>query len=252
MADTLVISSKDNGWFRRFREAIDHHDDEIVLEGPKQVSDAIARGWTPIAVAVAPDTPFVAGARRLEFSQTLIRRLSETVHSQEVLGLFERPQHRLEKLFTDSSRPIVVLDRVQDPGNVGSIVRLCAAFEAAGLVLTPGSADPFGPKTIRASAGAVLHVPVCIAESPEIRAALDEHGYSLFAADRSIPAAPIRLPRTHMAIAFGNEGRGLDERLTRGAQPLSIPMSDAIESLNVASAAAILLAQSYQARQART
>lgn len=249
MPDTLIISSKDNGWFRRFREAIDHHDDEIVLEGPKQVSDAINSGWRPIAIAVSAETLFLADAPRLEFSQTLIRRLSETVTSQEVLGLFERRRYRLEDLFDDPVRPIVVLDRVQDPGNVGSIIRLCAAFKAAGVALTPGSADPLGPKTIRASAGAVLHVPVCIAESSEIRSALDEHGYKLFAASRST-ASPTGLPAKRFAVAFGNEGRGLAEPLTRGAEPISIPMSDEVESLNVASAAAILLAQSYQTRQA--
>lgn len=248
MPDTLIISSKDNGWFRRFREAIDHHDDEIVLEGPKQVGDAISSGWRPIAVAVTADTPFFADAPRLEFSQTLIRRLSETVTSQEVLGLFERPRHRLEDLFADPLRPIVVLDRVQDPGNVGNIIRLCAAFEAAGVALTPGSADPLGPKAIRASAGAVLRVPVCIAEASDIRSALDEQGYKLFAASRST-AIQTELPAGRFAVALGNEGRGLAEPLTRGAQLISIPMSDDVESLNVASAAAIILAQSYETRQ---
>lgn len=249
MADVLIISSKDNGWFRRFREAIDHHDDEIVLEGPKQVSDAIGRGWRPIAVAVSADTLFSADAPRLEFSQALIRRLSETVTSQEVLGLFERPRHRMEDLFADPSRPIVVLDRVQDSGNVGSIIRLCAAFQAAGIALTPGSADPLGPKVIRASAGTVLHVPVWTAEPSEIRSALDERGYKLFAAMQSTRVRT-DLPSERFAIALGNEGHGLAEPLTRGAQPISIPMSDDVESLNVASAAAILLAQSYQTRQA--
>ena len=248
MPHTLIVSSKDNGWFRRFREAIDHHDDEIVLEGPKQVSDAINRGWRPIAIAVAADTAFLADAPRLEFSQALIRRLSDTVTSQEVLGLFERPHFRLEDLFADPARPIIVLDRVQDPGNVGSIIRLCAAFEAAGVALTPGSADPLGPKTIRASAGTVLIVPVCMAESADIRTALDNRGYRLFAASRA-NAGLSQLPAERFAIALGNEGRGLAEAFTRGAESISIPMSDAVESLNVAAAAAILLAQSYQTRQ---
>lgn len=247
MADPLIISSKDNGWFRRFREAIENHDEEIILEGPKQVSDAISSGWTAIAVAMTAEAPFSVDAPRLEFSRNLIRRLSDTVTSQEVLGLFERPRHRLEDLFADPLRPIVVLDRVQDPGNVGSIIRLCAAFRAAGLVLTPGSADPLGPKTIRASAGAVLNVPVCFAESSDIRKALDEHRYRLFASSRST-AGPTELPPGRVAIAFGNEGRGLAEPLSRGAELISIPMSGEVESLNVASAAAILLAQSYQTR----
>src|SRR5881394_1725167 len=139
------IASRQNPWFKRVRDAVREHAEEIVLEGPKMVADAIAAGWKPIAV-IGDD---------VVFSDELLRAVSDTKTSQGVLGLFHRPPSRFA-----TDKILVALDAVQDPGNVGTIVRLAAAFDAAGVILLPGCADAYGPKAIRASAGAILHVPL--------------------------------------------------------------------------------------------
>src|SRR5437870_8739651 len=152
-----MITSKENAWFKRVREAIREHADEIVIEGPKPIEDAIAAGWKPIAIP--------------QFSPALLKSISDT----KAVALFKRPRWKPDDVFGD--KIAVALDGVQDPGNVGTIVRLAAAFDAAGVILIPGCADPFSPKAIRASAGAILNVPI----APVTIAELSRH--RLFAAD---------------------------------------------------------------------
>ena len=115
-------------------------------------------------------------------------------------ALFHRPHASLEKLFARDTSIVIALDGVQDPGNVGTIVRLAAAFDANGIVLLPGCADPFSPKAIRSSAGAILTVPVVSATVDELLA----RGWPIVAADaRGEISDP---PARHAVLAFGSEG----------------------------------------------
>ncbi|MCU1350251.1 MAG: rRNA methyltransferase [Acidobacteria bacterium] len=226
------LSSRHNPLFKRIREAIREHGEEIVIEGPKQVADAIANGWRPIVTVTRGET----------ISDELFEALSETKSAQGVLGLFERPRAAFAALLTRRDTIIVALDGVQDPGNVGTIVRLAAAFDAAGVALLPGCADPFGPKAIRASAGAILTVPVVDVTARDL---LDA-GLPLFAADASgATGAP---PARGAILVFGNEGSGVSQELRNASTPLAIATSNRVESLNVAASAAILLARSFDAR----
>jgi TrmH family RNA methyltransferase len=210
-----MITSKGNALFKRVRNALREHADEIVIEGEKSIADAIAAGWTPIA---QPD-----------FSPELLKSLHTTA-----VAIFERP-----RLNLDWRRTIVALDAVQDPGNVGTIVRLAAAFDAGGVVLLPGCADAYGPKAIRASAGAILNVPIAEMSVDELLA----RGLPIFAADAS---GTSEVPNG--VIVFGSEGQGISEPLRKRAKLVRIEMSDRVESLNVAAAAAILLWRTFHAR----
>ena len=226
------ISSRHNALYKRVLDAVRGAGDEIAIEGPKAVADARAAGWTPLLV-VGEDTTF---------SDALLNDISDTKTSQGILALFERPRATLDHLFARGDSVVVALDGVQDPGNVGTIVRLAAAFDAAGVAILPGSADPFGPKAIRASAGAILNVP-CAAAS---RAELLARGWPLYAADAGGEA--VDPPARGAILAFGSEGGGLSEEIARAARKIAIPMSGRVESLNVAASAAILLARSYALR----
>lgn len=225
-----TITSRQNPLFKRIRDAIRHHADEIVIEGPKQVADAVAAGWKPLNII----------ERGVHFSDELFDALAETRSPQNTIGLFARPRASSADILARRDTVAVALDAVQDPGNVGTIVRLAAAFDAAGVLLLPGCADPFGPKAVRSSAGAILSVPVASVTASELAnrnlVAADMHGA------RDDP------PARDAVFVFGNEGAGVSEELMRAAKTIAIPMSARVESLNVATSAAILLARSYSLR----
>ena len=214
-----MITSKENAWFKRVRHAIREHADEIAVEGDKNIQDAIAAGWKPIA------TP--------QFAPRLLKSLTDT----KAVALFARPRWKADDLF--KGKIVIALDGVQDPGNVGTIVRLAAAFDAAGVILLPGCADAYGPKAIRASAGAILSVPIVEMTVDALLA----RGVPIFAADTE---GSDELP--HGVIVFGSEGQGVSERLRKN--PVTVKTSGRIESLNVAAAAAILLWRTFNERQA--
>lgn len=227
-----IISSRHNALIKRIREAAREHGDEIVIEGPKAVADAIAGGWKAIAKI----------ERGIDVTSEVFDAVAETRSPQSVIGLFERPRATADQILARRDTIAVALDGVQDPGNVGTIVRLAAAFDAAGVLLLPGCADPFGPKAIRSSAGAILNVAVAEITARE----LIDANVLLYATATS--GAAVDPPMRDAVLIFGSEGRGVSEDLLERATKIAIPMSGRVESLNVASSAAILLARSFRLR----
>jgi TrmH family RNA methyltransferase len=240
---TNVITSRENAVFQRVRNAIFDHDREIAIEGPKMIMDAMGAGWKPIVI-VRSESAWNNewdGLKPLPtaFSNALFRAVSDTNTSQGLIGVFERP--RQADVFARTDSIVVALDGVQDPGNVGTIIRLAAAFDAAGVALLAGCADPFGPKAVRASAGAVLTVPIAAIGVKDLE------GRALYAAEGAgDPADP---PARNAVLIFGNEGAGVSDALRARATRISIAMSERVESLNVAAAAAILLSRSFVLRK---
>src|SRR5258708_15575686 len=220
-----MITSRQNRWFQRVRDATREHAGEIVIEGPKAVADAVAAGWRPIAV-IARAEDVAPRADAVVFSAALFDQLTETKTSQGTLGLFERP--RTSDLLVQRDKVIVALDGVQDPGNVGTIVRLAAAFDAAGVALLPGCADAFGPKAIRASAGAILTVPVANVTLQELL----DCGLPLFAAAGDGKA--IDPPSRNVVLIFGSEGTAVSPELREHATAIAIATSGRVASLNLA------------------
>jgi len=243
MNDT--ITSRQNAWFKRAHRAVREHGDEIVVEGPKQVADAIAAGWKPVVLIRSQVAGRGSQENDLVFSDALFDSLADTKTSQGVLALFERPRYSLGDVLARRDTIAVALDGVQDPGNVGTIVRLAAAFDAGGVIALPGSADPFSPKAIRASAGAVLRLPIAFATRAEVAAAARPMLYTDMHGEASPP------PARDAILVFGSEGSGVSDEIRRTAKPIAIPMADRVESLNVAAAAAILLSRSYESRSGR-
>ncbi|MEO8036549.1 MAG: RNA methyltransferase, partial [Acidobacteriota bacterium] len=168
--------------------------------------------------------------------------LAATETPQGVIGLFERPRSRFEAMISRPDSIVVALDGVQDPGNVGTIIRLAAAFDAAGVALLPGCADPFSPKAIRASVGAILSTAV----APATLSQLLSCGLPLFAADARGDAR--ELPREACVLVLGSEGGGVSGEILETATRIAVKTSGRVESLNVASSAAILLSRRYERR----
>jgi TrmH family RNA methyltransferase len=188
------------------------------------------------------------GVRLAVLPDALLERISATESSPGVLALVSPPVWRLDDLFRGLPM-VVALDGVQDPGNAGGIVRAAEAFGSTGLVFLKGSANPYNPKTIRASAGSVFRVPITAGLGHAgLLAALAKRNLALYAA---MPSGGIEASRADFArgcaIVIGGEGRGVREDLWTGATAVRIPTA-AVESLNAAMAAGILL---YEARRQR-
>lgn len=138
---------------------------------------------------------------------------------------------------------VIILDTVQDPGNVGTIIRTANALAIDMVILTGQCADLYNPKTVRATMGAVFRQRVSELAYEEIRPFLDRHGLFLYGAALSNNAADIRsIKPNNAAVAIGSEGRGLsDQMLEICDSTVIIPMDPESESLNAATAAAIIM-----------
>ena len=137
----------------------------------------------------------------------------------------------------------IILENVQDPGNVGTVLRTASAFSIGAVVLTGDCADLYGPKTVRATMGAIFRQRVLRLNRSELPAWLEEHGLPLYGAALSKDAQDLRgLDLTHAAVAVGSEGQGLSpELLALCRGEVIIPMDVRSESLNAAVAASVLM-----------
>lgn len=165
-----------------------------------------------------------------------------TRHPQGVIAVARVPELSLDKITTEPEpAAVLLLDAVSDPGNLGTLVRTAEALGATGVITLPGSADAWGPKAVRASAGSTFRLPVVEAGWPEAAGWLRARGFRILAADAGgEPAGPELAPKT--ALAVGSEGAGLSAGVLRDADAVvGVRLRGRAESLNVAAAAAILL-----------
>lgn len=185
--------------------------------------------------------------RRVEtanVSEAEFRSAAETDSPQGVLAIAEVPKHSLLDLAGRPALRLLVLDGVQDPGNVGTILRTSAALGADATVALPGTVDLWNAKVVRGAMGASFHHPAMHASIEELMTFLDGERVELWGADTAGDPVDQISPPSRLALAVGNEGAGLSssvrERVTR---LVSLPISGPVESLNVAVAAGILLHQ---------
>ena len=189
-------------------------------------------------------------------AEKLFSTLSDTDSPQGILLVMERPRGgSLDTLYqerrADEMPLYIVLDRVQDPGNVGTILRTADAVGASGVILLRGSADVYSSKVVRATMGAVFHVPFVIGVTAEeliqfaertsialLAAACDAEARTHFAADL----------RRSALIVLGNEANGVSEEILHAAEHIYIPMRGHAESLNVSAAATAILYEAFRQR----
>ena len=232
-----------------------------VAEGFHLVDEALSSGRPVHAIlaaeAAAESAEFyarrAAGSKFTLLPDSLFRGLASTETSQGIIALVEPPHWALDDLFRGN--PLVpVLDNIQDPGNAGTIVRAAEAFGASGAVFVKGSASPFNPKTLRASAGSIFRLPFAHSiEAADTVEALSRHGIDAYAATPPRPGAPARKASEAdmtrpCALVIGSEARGVGIQFQEACESVSIPTAG-VESLNAAIAAAILL---YEAQRQRT
>jgi RNA methyltransferase, TrmH family len=226
----------------------------FLIEGEKLVRSALECGLAidDVLLAAPPTaserTAFdLAGAGVTVTSERIFRQVSSVESPDGILAIARRPVRSLDELSTAGF--VLVSAGIQDPGNLGAIARVAEAAGASALAVVKGSADPFGPKAVRGSMGSLFRVPVFEIEDPGL---LASRGFRLAAL---VPRGGTDFRRADwtppLAILLGGEGRGLTfEAITAADLRVTIPMAGAVESLNVATAAALVLYQATGARPA--
>lgn len=229
---------------------------QALAEGVRLVEEALAAGVTIKGAAVSPALQTTPRGRTLEAAlaergvplesvdDEALGKLADTEHPQGVVAVIEPPEWTLDRLRPAPGSVVLVLDGVQDPGNVGTMARTAFALGAAGLIALKGTADLVNPKVLRASMGALFRFPAVMADDTGFLAWLREHHASLVVAEAD--GQPVtRLPRgsrAPLALVMGNEGAGVRPELAGSAAvKVAIPLQPGAESLNVAVAAGILL-----------
>jgi len=255
-----VLSSPANPLLKDVRRAINRGglttQGWMVAETPHLLEEAL-RSSLEVPVILMAESARDAVRRQSRDSRvavvedSLFQKLGDTESSQGVIALVQPPRWILEQILAGESL-LIALDGVQDPGNAGAIVRAAEAFGATGAIFLKGTASPFHPKTLRASAGSLFRLPFVHAlDAAEARAALERSGIDRYAATprASVPLGDADLTRPCI-IAIGSEGRGVSESMRAGATALSIP-TNGVESLNAAVAAGVVLYEARRQRAAR-
>ena len=190
------------------------------------------------------DTARRRGVDVTEVGEREFASAAETDSPQGVLAVAEIPTRRLEDTALPQRARLVALDAVQDPGNVGTILRTAAALDAAAVLAMPGTVDLWNAKVVRSAMGALFHSPTFMTTWPELDTFRTRHSVALWGADAEGTPLERLKPPDRLALLVGNEGSGLSsEGRARVEQSVSIPIGSTVESLNVAVATGISLYQ---------
>jgi TrmH family RNA methyltransferase len=282
-----TITSRENKWLKIFRAALRGTGPEegelIGVEGPKLVEDALRSGLEAEALlvsesgeadlerilrAASESDAGIPRSRVMRTTDKLFASVAGTETPQGVAALFRQRAWEFDDVLRGAAAAdgalrgdaalVVVMAAVQDPGNIGTILRSAEAFGATGVVTTRGSADPWSPKALRASAGSGLRFPILRGMAiPVLLAQLRVAGVKIVAASSHSEAAADGAGadgaadlREAVAIFIGNEGAGLPQEIEHVADArISILMSVGVESLNAGVAASVVLYEAARQRK---
>lgn len=227
----------------------------MFLEAP---ADWVSRVY--LAESVAGDTELMSRAEGFPcevVSDSVFRQMSDTQTPQGILTLLKKPSYTEEDIWgsqaADQIHPLVmVLEDLQDPGNVGTIIRTAEGAGVTGIIMSRGTADIFNPKTIRSTMGSVYRMPFLIVDDAvAFVKRLKERGICTYAAHlHGVHSYREEDYTGGTAFLIGNEGNGLTDDMAEAAQCLiRIPMEGKVESLNAAIASAVLMYEAHGQRE---
>ncbi|MBQ2770838.1 MAG: RNA methyltransferase [Clostridia bacterium] len=211
-----------------------------VIEGEKILEEAVENGMELREVFVVEGNairkPYDACVHQV--TESVMQAMSDLVTPPGVLAVVKTPDLTPPEVYPKGV--IVALDRLQDPGNVGTIIRTADAMGAAGVLISKDTTDPFGGKTLRAAMGSTYHLPLWVGDVVEELRKLKAAGALLVAGDlegeETLPP-----PAEQTVLVIGNEGAGISKSVAALCQGIRIPMKGRAESLNASVAAGILL-----------
>ncbi|MBN2720836.1 MAG: RNA methyltransferase [Proteobacteria bacterium] len=231
-----------------------------LVEGERALREAASRGVLRYLIASAEETggredpradPGLSTVPLYLVDRRIFRELSDIRSGTGLIGVADIPPAADFQILPgeETGSVLLFLDGLQEPGNVGGIIRTGWALGIRGAMLGPGTADPFAPKGGRASAGGVFHLPLFYPVSREHLETLQDYGYSIYLAEsRGAPVETVRFSCRSVLI-LGNEGRGASEGMERLGIKVAIPMAEGVDSLNVVVAGSMILAAMTEGRE---
>lgn len=258
------VTSPSNSLLKVFRRALADGATKqgwLAVEGPFLVEEALNAAprvkTHSVLVATGAAEKFSALLQRVppeseitQVADRLFEGVAQTQSPQGIAALVEFPAYKLEEIVATPKALLVVACRIQDPGNLGTMMRTALAFSATAFLTLQETVSPFNPKAVRSSAGAIFRLPlICGLDANAALPYLSVH-VRIVAAERNSPASLAQADlRGPIAILVGRESTGLPEEIARYAsQLLSIPIRKEVDSINAATAASIFL---YEAARQR-
>lgn len=252
----LEIISKENKQYKELKKLINQKSDFVFIEGLKLFSEAQKSPLKIETIFIDKKNkeilPAQTNAEIIFLDNELISSLFTTDSKPEnedlVIALAKKPKHSLSDLF-ETKKDLIFLERAQDPGNLGMIIRSALAFNSGGIILSKDSVSPFNTKVVRASAGAVFSLPVeYVNDFNDVKNLAKDYNYKLISTLKSSGKNVRDLDKSMQKIfLLGNEGNGLSEFLiNQSDEIITIPQSDKVESLNLGVSASILLWESFR------
>ncbi|MDD4629453.1 MAG: RNA methyltransferase [Eubacteriales bacterium] len=256
-----LITSADNHIYKRVMQ-LKHkkyrdEQDLYLIEGPNLIQEAYNNGadiemivqsedYTE-SITVKSDSPMAV------MTTGLFCKLSDTETPQGILAIVKKRIYTEEEFFDPkmSASNLIILDRVQDPGNIGSILRTADAAGFQGAILLKGTGDIYSPKVVRAAAGSLFRLPVLMEDTPDrVIRLLRKYGKRIICTSPNCSKNYYDIDMSeNTAVIIGNEGNGVcDEFLIKSEILVKIPMEGTIESLNAAVSAGILMFESVRQR----
>ena len=191
------------------------------------------------------------GYRYELISESICRHLSDTQTPQGVVAVVERVERSIDDILRADPLPcLILLEDLQDPGNLGTIMRTAEASGVTGIIMNRGSVDPYNPKVIRSTMGAVFRIPFLVAENfPSVIRELKDKGVTIYAAHLQGEVFYDADYTKACGFLIGNEGKGLkDETAALADLRIRIPMKGQIESLNASVAASLIMYEAMKQR----
>ncbi|MFG6116468.1 TrmH family RNA methyltransferase [Halobacillus sp. MO56] len=240
---TSLQNTRVKQWMKLKKKREREKSKSFLVEGYHLVEEAIKSEWETKEVIVKEETDvpeWIEKERVTRVSKEIFTALSETETPQGIAAVVE-----MKDFETRSFHHVLLIDAVQDPGNLGTLIRTADAAGFDGVIIGKGSVDPFNEKVIRATQGSLFHLPVIQGELNDWISLLKHQGLTVFAStlENAKPYHEITFPKK-AALIVGNEGAGIQEEMIGLADnQVYIPIVGQAESLNVAIAAGILMYQ---------
>lgn len=252
----MIITSRENKIFKLaklLKTAKGRNEKNMfVIEGVRSVRDALLKNADIECIIIKEETPFDMNTKApvFTFAKKLFDELSDTVTPQGVIALCRIKKKDFSALLKKDNGLIVICEALQDPGNIGTIIRTAHAAQCSGVVLTKGCCDLYNSKIVRATMSGIFSVDVITdIESKTAIKKLKENGYKIAAGALGEGAVDFYDASLYgkWAIVIGNEGNGVTkETLSLCDEILKIPMDSAAESLNAAVAGSIMMYEHYR------